>query len=160
MCEASSWILESQSLPFTPPQTLNFVERLSCQECTVVLYLILNKHNAFAERFNYSDYLCLKNIYFNLNTLFPWSPLCQYQHSGFRKKKNGVNALLDSTFCTFFHFGPYILFLPLLVSKPINTWHLSPYRQPTKGKSWGGRRNTLLTGVALMWRLKYATSAF
>ena len=26
----------------------------------------------------------------------------------------------------FFHFGPYILFLPLLVPKPINTGYLSP----------------------------------
>ena len=31
-----------------------------------------------------------------------------------------VNALLVHTFCTFFYFGPYILFLPFLVSKPIN----------------------------------------
>ena len=32
---------------------------------------------------------------------------------------------------TFFHFGPYIFILPLLVPKPINAWHLSPYRHPT-----------------------------
>ena len=36
----------------------------------------------------------------------------------------------------FFHFGPYILILPLLVPKPINAWHLSPYRHPTNRKCW------------------------
>ena len=35
-------------------------------------------------------------------------------------KKKGVNAFLVLTFCTFFYFGPYILFLPLLIPKPIN----------------------------------------
>ena len=34
----------------------------------------------------------------------------------------------------FFHFGPYILFLPLLVPKPINVSHFSLFRQPTSGK--------------------------
>ena len=38
----------------------------------------------------------------------------------------------------FFHFGPYIFILPLLVPKPINVWHLSPYRHPTNWKSWCG----------------------
>ena len=51
----------------------------------------------------------------------------------------------------FFHFGPYILFLPLLAPKPINVWHLNHYRQPTNGKNWGGKQNTLLADVALMW---------
>ena len=49
----------------------------------------------------------------------------------------------------FFHFGSYILFLPFFVPKPINGRHLSPYRQPTNGKNWGGRQNTLLADVAI-----------
>ena len=40
----------------------------------------------------------------------------------------GVNALLVPIFWSDFYFSPYILFLPLLVTKPINAWHLSPYR--------------------------------
>ena len=40
----------------------------------------------------------------------------------------------------FFHFGPYILFLPLLVPKPINAWHLDHFRHPTNDKSWHGSR--------------------
>ena len=35
----------------------------------------------------------------------------------------GVNAFLVSTFYFFFHFGPYILILPFLVPKPINTYY-------------------------------------
>ena len=50
----------------------------------------------------------------------------------------GVNALLVPTFWTFFYFGPYIFISPLLVLKPINAWHLSPYRQPTNRKSIRG----------------------
>ena len=40
-----------------------------------------------------------------------------------------------SPILAFFHFGPYIFILPLLVSKPINALHLSPYRHPTNRKS-------------------------
>ena len=36
----------------------------------------------------------------------------------------------------FLHFGPYILFLLLLVPKPINAWHLGPFRHLTHGKNW------------------------
>ena len=67
----------------------------------------------------------------------------------------GVNAFLVSIFWSDFYFSPYILFLPLLVPKPINAWHLSPYRYPTNGKNWDGKRNTLLVDVVLTWRLKY-----
>ena len=35
-------------------------------------------------------------------------------------KNLGVNALLVPTFWSHFYFGPYILFLPHLVPKPIN----------------------------------------
>ena len=42
---------------------------------------------------------------------------------------------------TFFHFGPYIFILPLLIPKPINAWHLSPYRHPINRKSWRGWRH-------------------
>ena len=38
----------------------------------------------------------------------------------------------------FFHFGPYIFILQLLVPKPINAWHLSPYCHPTNRKYWCG----------------------
>ena len=31
----------------------------------------------------------------------------------------------------FFHFGPYILILPLLVPKPINECYFRPFRQST-----------------------------
>ena len=36
---------------------------------------------------------------------------------------------------TFFHFGPYILILPLLVPKPINACYFRPFRQSTDGNS-------------------------
>ena len=50
----------------------------------------------------------------------------------------GINALLVPIFCfffvfVFFHFGPYILILPLLVSKPINACYFRPFRQSTNG---------------------------
>ena len=47
----------------------------------------------------------------------------------------GVNAFFVPTFWGHFYFDPYISILPLLVSKPINACHLSPYRQPTNKKS-------------------------
>ena len=40
----------------------------------------------------------------------------------------------------FFHFSPYILILPLLVSKPINACYFRPFCQSTDGNSWGGSR--------------------
>ena len=51
------------------------------------------------------------------------------------KFKLGINALLIPTFWGYFYFGPYISILPLLVPKPINARHLSPYRHPTNRKS-------------------------
>ena len=66
----------------------------------------------------------------------------------------GVNALLVPTFWNHFYFGPYILFLPLLVPKPINTWHLGPFRHSTNGKSRRGKRNNLLTQQMLTCPLK------
>ena len=48
--------------------------------------------------------------------------------------------IFSSYILYFFHFGPYILFLPLLVPKPINAWHLGPFRHPTNSKSWLGWR--------------------
>ena len=41
----------------------------------------------------------------------------------------------SSYILTFFHFGPYILILPLLVPKPINTCYFCPFRQSTDGNS-------------------------
>ena len=38
----------------------------------------------------------------------------------------------------FFYFGPYIFILPLLIPKPINAWHLSPYHHPINRTSWRG----------------------
>ena len=50
--------------------------------------------------------------------------------SGLKEAVCGILIRRKCTFnpyiLTFFHFSPYILFLPLLVSKPINAGHLSP----------------------------------
>ena len=48
----------------------------------------------------------------------------------------GVNAFLVSIFCFFFfHFGPYILILPFLVPKPINTCYFSHFHQLANGNN-------------------------
>ena len=54
----------------------------------------------------------------------------------------GVNAFLVSIFWSDFYFSPYILFLPLLVPKPINIWYLSSYRYPINRKCWRGWRHS------------------
>ena len=41
----------------------------------------------------------------------------------------------SSYILTFFHFGPYILILPLLVPKPINACYFRHFRQSTNGNS-------------------------
>ena len=57
-------------------------------------------------------------------------------------KSFGINALLVPTFWPDFYFSPYILFLSLLVPKPINAWHLSSYNHPTNKKCWHGWRHS------------------
>ena len=41
--------------------------------------------------------------------------------------KESVNAFLVPIFWFFFHFNPYILILPLLVPKSINSFHFDPF---------------------------------
>ena len=71
----------------------------------------------------------------------------------------GVNVLLVPIFWLFFHFGPYIFILQLLVLKPINAWYLSPYRHPTNKKRWRGWRHIKIIIKKSILALKNATSA-
>ena len=50
-------------------------------------------------------------------------------------KRKCIFSLYILTFFFFFHFGPYILILSLLVSKSISACHISPCRQLTNRKS-------------------------
>ena len=70
----------------------------------------------------------------------------------------GVNAFLVPTFWGHFYFGSYIFILPLLVPKPINAWHLSPYRHPTNRKSWHGWQYIKIINKKSILALKNATS--
>ena len=45
------------------------------------------------------------------------------------------NCTFNTYILTFFHFSPYILFLPLLVPKPINACYFRLFRQSTDGNS-------------------------
>ena len=58
----------------------------------------------------------------------------------FTSKLNIINLFMcKCTFSpyilTFFHFGPYILILPLLVPKSINACYFRPFHQSTDGNS-------------------------
>ena len=55
-------------------------------------------------------------------------------------KKFRRKCIFNPYILHFFHFSPYILFLPLLVSKPINAWHLGHFRHSTNCKSWRGKQ--------------------
>ena len=59
-----------------------------------------------------------------------------YNNATSKKLKNiHINFWCKSTFSpyilVFFHFSPYILILPLLVLKPINTCYFGHFHQPT-----------------------------
>ena len=49
--------------------------------------------------------------------------------------KNWRKCIFSPYILAFFLFSPYILFLPLLVPKPINAFHFRPFRQSTVGNS-------------------------
>ena len=72
----------------------------------------------------------------------------------------GVNALLVHIFWGHFYFGFYIFILPLLVPKPINVWHLSPYRHLTNRKSWRDWYYIKIIIKKSILTLKNATLAF
>ena len=52
-----------------------------------------------------------------------------------KKKKKRRKCTFSPYILHFFHFDPYILFLPLSIPKPINAWHLGHFRHPTNSKS-------------------------
>ena len=75
----------------------------------------------------------------------PWSTCeCYFVHLFIKKR---CKCTFSSYILLFFHFGLYILFLPLLVPKLINAWHLSPHCQPTN-------RNAKVANVGIKILLK------
>ena len=71
---------------------------------------------------------------------------CHITHDTSAYKFKNINLFMCKyTFSpyilTFFHFGPYILILPLLVPKPINACYFRHFRQSTDGNSWGGSQS-------------------
>ena len=62
------------------------------------------------------------------------------------------NHIFVSIFLRDSHFDPYLLFSPLLVPKiKKKRSHFCPFRQCPNGKVLGGKHNTLLANMALMW---------
>ena len=74
-------------------------------------------NNFFIKNGSYGTIHTFKNYFATVFFSFQFSAI----------SKRTLNALLVPTFWFFFHFSPYILFLPLLVSKSIYEFHLSPW---------------------------------
>ena len=76
------------------------------------------------------------SIFMHLHTRkrYVWWVESTYSKSKFIKK-NRRKCTFSPYILTFFHFGPYILILPLLVPKPINACYFRPFHQSTDKNS-------------------------